>query len=463
MRRTTEPPQSKDWFRIENAVVDEANSTPDKAVIYIYDEIGYGWFGGTPADEFVQQLSNIKAPKIDLHLNSPGGDVFDGVAIYNALKSHPAEVTVFVDALAASAASFIAQAGDKIVMRTGAMMMIHDGSGLAYGPAAEMRSLADLLDKVSNNVASIYAARTGQSTEFWRNLMIEEVWYNPQEAVDAGLADSVDGVAKPEDLAALQNKWDLSIFNYAGRNAAPNPFAVRQRIANQLKEALVGKPTNSGGTPEQPSGEPESTPKTTDPGNPDENENARTTGEPAADPAHGQGGNGEPGSATPTPNQPPETTTAPDNSAQFFTFDFGEGPVRMTQAQANQKLKELNDFRSQSITAGKKAFVKSLHDAKKITGPQVEAMEKFALSLSDDQYDAWKATWDGASGVPMLQTVVDNTHGGQETQQNNRVADQIETCKAVIKSFKSTNMSDEQIKETPSYKTLMSLDPTFKL
>jgi ClpP class serine protease len=139
--------------------------------------------------------------------------VFDGLAIYNALRSHPAQVTVTVDGLAASIASVIAMAGDRVVMNRGAMMMIHDASSLSVGNAQEMRATADLLDKASDNIASIYADRAGGTPEEWRGQMRAETWYLAAEAVDVGLAD--EAVTDPEEDAASSDMaahWDLSIF-----------------------------------------------------------------------------------------------------------------------------------------------------------------------------------------------------------------------------------------------------------
>lgn len=206
--------ERRDWYRIVNA------AELGTAQIYVYDEIGY--FGVTAA-EFVYDLNTLNASKIDVHINSPGGEVFDGIAIFNALKNHPANVTCYVDALAASAASFIAQAGDRVVMARNATMMIHDASGLCIGNAADMRTLADLLDKSSDTIASIYADRAGGGLAHWRNLMKAESWFNADEAVTAGLADVVAGSpgATPEDIP--RNAWDLSVFRYAGRERAPAP------------------------------------------------------------------------------------------------------------------------------------------------------------------------------------------------------------------------------------------------
>ena len=213
-------PQQADWFRIDNA---HTATEGDVTKVYIYDEIG---FWGTDASDFIKQLLDIKTSEIHLHLNSPGGNVFDGIAIYNGLKMHTAKVTTFVDALAASAASFIAQAGDEVIMARNAEMMIHDASGLAYGNADDMRELADVLDRLSNNIADIYAYNAGGTVPEWRGLMKAETWFSAQEAVDQGLATSMLDV-EDETAAQAKNKWDLSIFNHASRAQAPSPEEVR--------------------------------------------------------------------------------------------------------------------------------------------------------------------------------------------------------------------------------------------
>ncbi len=161
------------WYSIKNVSTELAD-------ISIYDEIG---FWGVTAADFVKELGSIQAAALNIRINSPGGDVFDGIAILNALRSHPADKTVIVDGLAASAASFIAMAGDTVKMSPQSMMMIHDASGLCMGNAADMRDLADLLDKTSENI--------GKPADHWREQMLAETWYTDQEAVDAGLADEI--------------------------------------------------------------------------------------------------------------------------------------------------------------------------------------------------------------------------------------------------------------------------------
>lgn len=196
-----------DWYSIKNLASGDAE-------VMIYGEIGY--FNIT-AQDFVKDLAAVTGD-ITLRLNSPGGEVFDGIAIYNALKQHAGKVTTQVDGVAASIASVIAMAGDRVVMTKNATMMIHDGHGLAVGNAKDMRELADLLDKTSDNIASIYADKAGGEVATWRTAMLAETWYSADEAVQAGLADEVMGQA-----ASPSNDWDLSIFNYSGRDKAPDP------------------------------------------------------------------------------------------------------------------------------------------------------------------------------------------------------------------------------------------------
>lgn len=206
----------RDWYRITDRMqARDEDGGGIFAEIYIYDEIGY-W--GITAANFVAELTAVTSDRITVHLNTPGGEVFDGLAIYGALKQHQANVTVHVDSLAASIGSVIAMAGDRIIMARNATMMIHDGHGLCAGNATDMRELADLLDKTSDNIASVYTDRAGGTVKDWRKKMKAETWYNADEAVKAGLADEVAAVD-----GSPSNSWDLSIFNYTGRDTAPDP------------------------------------------------------------------------------------------------------------------------------------------------------------------------------------------------------------------------------------------------
>jgi len=215
------PDGTQGWYRITNAM-SEGGGDP---CLYIYGDIG-SW--GISAGQCVQELSALDAPVIDVYINSPGGEVFDGLAIYNALRSHPAKIMVRVDALAASIASVIAMAGDRVIMSPGSQMMIHDANGVACGEPDELRKYADFLDAQSDNIASIYAERAGGTMKQWRKLMQAETWYFADEAVTAGLADEVAQPARQDTTAeqqALAASWDLSVYNYAhtGRDDAPAP------------------------------------------------------------------------------------------------------------------------------------------------------------------------------------------------------------------------------------------------
>lgn len=158
--------------------------------LYVYDIIG-GW--DLDAGEFVRAVHAIDAKSIDLHINSPGGFVYDAVAMFEALQNHSATVNVHIDGLAASAASFLAMAGDTRSIARGGRMMIHDAQGIGIGGPADMREYADLLDEVSNDISGYYAARAGGKPAAWRAAMSATTWYSAGEAVDAGLADRVTG------------------------------------------------------------------------------------------------------------------------------------------------------------------------------------------------------------------------------------------------------------------------------
>lgn len=219
------PENAKDWFRITNSAED-----PDATDVLIYDSIG-GWFG-LYADEFVDSLKQITSRKINLRLNSPGGSVFEGITVANALRAHPASVTVYVDGLAASIASVIAMAGERLVMMPQSQLMVHNASAGCYGDATEMTKMADLLDKQSLNIAQAYAEYSGRSLAEWQDYMAAETWFTAEEALAVGLADEVMPMRakqeapanEPEPVEArMQRTWDLSMYQYAGREKAPAP------------------------------------------------------------------------------------------------------------------------------------------------------------------------------------------------------------------------------------------------
>jgi ATP-dependent protease ClpP protease subunit len=166
---------------------------PRQARLYVHKMIG-GWRQDSGA--FVEAVHALDVEHIDLHVNSPGGIVFDAVSMYEALRTHPARVVAHVDGLAASAASVLVMAADEIEIARGARMMVHDARGGAWGDPAELRAAAELVDSVSDDLAEIYAARAGGKPADWRAAMTRTTWYNAAEAVKAKLADRVAG-AKP--------------------------------------------------------------------------------------------------------------------------------------------------------------------------------------------------------------------------------------------------------------------------
>jgi ATP-dependent protease ClpP protease subunit len=180
-----------DARRFWNVKAAETEDAADE--LWIYDEIGFSWWDdGITAKSFAQDLATLKSGKLTLRVNSPGGDVFDGLAIKNLIAEHPADVTARVDGLAASIASVIVQAANTIEMAPHSQMMIHDASGLAYGNAQDMTDMADLLNMISDNIATVYADAAGGTASSWRKTMKGEKWYTADEAVAAGLADVVD-------------------------------------------------------------------------------------------------------------------------------------------------------------------------------------------------------------------------------------------------------------------------------
>lgn len=169
------------WYNLKA----DAEKTP---VLSIFDDIGAY---GVSAKNFLNDLRSITGAEVDVEINSPGGDVFAGLAIYNGLRASGKKINVKVLGLAASAASLIAMAGDTIEMPENAFLMVHNPWGFAMGGADEMRNTADVLDKIGMSLVSTYAKRTGKSDAEITALLDAETWMTAQEAVDAGFATSV--------------------------------------------------------------------------------------------------------------------------------------------------------------------------------------------------------------------------------------------------------------------------------
>jgi len=188
-----EEPDPKKPNEEEDPEEEDPEEEESETTILIYEEIG-GSFG-ISANDFVTDLNKITTDIINVRVNSPGGALFDGITIYNALNSHPSHIRMYVDGMAASAASIVAMAGDEIVMMPGSQLMIHDAIGVTTGNAADHNVMEKFLHRQSDNIASIYAYRIGDQSEEaiknWRTAMLAETWYMASEAVEAGLADSI--------------------------------------------------------------------------------------------------------------------------------------------------------------------------------------------------------------------------------------------------------------------------------
>ncbi|KKK61287.1 hypothetical protein LCGC14_3015850, partial [marine sediment metagenome] len=191
------------WYQIRN----EKGSK--KAEILIYEQIGKSWFddSGIEAKKFVQDLRKLDVKVIDLRINSPGGNLFDGNAIYNALRSHSATINVFIDGVAASIASVIAMSGNTIEMPENAMMMIHDPQGMVMGTAADMMKVADVLDKMKVGIVAAYRDKTEMDDADIAELMTDETWMTAEEAVKWGFAD------KMTERVDIQNNFQANAFS----------------------------------------------------------------------------------------------------------------------------------------------------------------------------------------------------------------------------------------------------------
>lgn len=169
------------------------NKTKTEAEIHIYEDIGGGWFGGVTASQVKDDLKKLgdKITQLDVRINSPGGSVFEGVTIYNLLKSHDANVTTYIDGLAASIASIVAMAGDKIIMAENSLMMIHKPHGIVVGTSDDYRKGADVLDTVEDTLINTYSNRTSTVSELIKDMMKEETWMTAEEALELGFADEI--------------------------------------------------------------------------------------------------------------------------------------------------------------------------------------------------------------------------------------------------------------------------------
>jgi len=247
----------KPWYEITNRI----NQAID---VELHDEIG---LGGITAADFIKELqSHRNARSINLSIHSPGGNMLDGLAMFNALKAHPAKVYAHVTGIAASAASTVLMAGDVVTMPEDAYIMIHNPMGGVYGGSEEMRDYADIMDKLKAGAVNIYVNKTGKSVNEISEMMDSETWLNSTEALNYGFTDKITnavGVANKLNtfnkyfksmpfntsnsakVAEIENQFQLnnflveSGFTYDIANALTNK--LRNIAQNQPKERLIDK------------------------------------------------------------------------------------------------------------------------------------------------------------------------------------------------------------------------------
>lgn len=222
--RNTAPtkPDGKSWYSLRNASA--------SAEILIYDEIGL-W--GITAKHFADELATVTAKELTVALNTPGGDVFDGLTIYNALARFSGTVHVRIDGLAASIGSLIAMAGKTITMQPGSLMMLHKPWAFTVGNADDLRNTAEVLDKAEESLVGIYAARTGRTADEVRDVLAADTWFNGEEAVAQGFATEAIAAQEPEPAPASASAQG-SVQAREGVNESHSHRLRRLRLATAL-------------------------------------------------------------------------------------------------------------------------------------------------------------------------------------------------------------------------------------
>lgn len=209
----TKQAAAKYWGKSLDAPIQvRAEESGDELEVLLYDIIGWP-FGGI--EGIVSQIAQHDYQRITVRINSPGGDVFDGLALYNALRNDSAWVTTRIEGLAASMASIVALAGDEVMANKNAMMMIHEPWAMAVGDQHLLRQVADVLGKNSKNLLDIYYQKTGSDKRKLKQEMEDETWFTAEEAHDRRLIDSV--IDEPATKAA----FDLSMYNHAPDGVRP--------------------------------------------------------------------------------------------------------------------------------------------------------------------------------------------------------------------------------------------------
>lgn len=214
----------------------KASTSGDATEITIYGDIGDSWWGESiSANDVKEALKNVTTDTIKVHLNSPGGDAFDGITIYNQLKNHDAKVIIYVDGLAASAASIIAMAADELIMNTGSMLMIHEASTFTWGTKTDIKKTLNALEGIDKSIADIYMTRyQGERTEI-ETMIQNETWFTSSEAVDIGLADKVNETEEENEEVDAEEFKNSILKKFRQQQAPVAASANNKNLLNKFK------------------------------------------------------------------------------------------------------------------------------------------------------------------------------------------------------------------------------------
>jgi len=228
----------------------QAAEADDANTVSIYDVIGEDWWtgGGFTAKRLGAALRSIGKNDVTVKINSPGGDMFEGIACYNLLRDHPAKVTIEVMGWAASAASIIAMAGDEIRMGLGTFMMVHNAWGVVVGNRHDMRDGAALFDGFDSAIADIYEARTGMARQAIVKLMDAETFMGPSEAVENGFADVIDN-DRSEAAASASSPIDRAVMARRKTEAALARAGVSRHDRSEILSELTATPRDASRDP----------------------------------------------------------------------------------------------------------------------------------------------------------------------------------------------------------------------
>lgn len=200
----------------------------DEAHLYLYDAIDSWW--GVDAKEFIEELNGIDAEIIHLHINSPGGSVFDARAIQTALAQHSAKIVVHIDGMAASAVTYIAVTQDEVRMSEGALFMIHNAWTITWGNAEDLMEAAALLEKIDTTIVTDYKNKTGKDEKQLREWMKAETWFSADEALEAGFIDSIFSPASKEDEEEQEEAGEVQDCADSNPKKGPDMNALMREI-----------------------------------------------------------------------------------------------------------------------------------------------------------------------------------------------------------------------------------------